>query len=144
MLKIWHSPGTCGFHLIGGGLACRIAGQALLACFQKLLRPTVIQAIRDALATARRGNTLLATQTFKHDTYFLFRRIMPARLATDKAGASCHRYSGSFSRPSLSCSWISASSSFPSVTTMSQKSSLMKTPQYVPGALTSDSPGRRL
>jgi hypothetical protein len=33
---------------------------------------------------------------------------------------------------------ISASSSFPSVTTMSQKPSLMKTPQCVPWALTSD------
>ena len=31
-------------------------------------------------------------------------------------------------------------SSFPSVTTMSQKSSLIKTPQYVPKALTSDKP----
>ena len=59
-------------------------------------------------------------------------------LPTNKACASCDGYSGSFSRPSLSCSWISASSSFPSVTTMSQKPSPMKTPQYVPGALTSD------
>ena len=72
--------GTKRFHLIGGGLACRIAGQALLACFQELLRPTVIQALRDTLAAAQRGNTLLATQTFKYDTYFLFRRIKPARL----------------------------------------------------------------
>ena len=52
-----------------------------------------------------------------------------------------NKFAGSFYRPSLSYSWISASSSFPSVTTMSQKSSLMKTPQYVQGALTSDENG---
>jgi len=46
----------------------------------------VIQAIRDALATVQRGNALLATQAFKYDVYLLFRRIMPARLATNIPG----------------------------------------------------------
>ena len=44
-----------------------------------------------------------------------------------------------FSPPGRSCSLISVSSSFPSVTTMSQKSSVMQLPQFVPKASTSDS-----
>ena len=44
------------------------------------------------------------------------------------------------SPPGRSCSLISVSSSFPSVTTMSQKSSVMQLPQFVPKALTSDRP----
>ena len=44
--------GTERLHLIAGGLACRIASQTLFAGFKELLRPTVIQALGDTLATA--------------------------------------------------------------------------------------------
>ena len=56
----------------------------------------------------------------------------------NSACGSCGECREWLSQLGLFCSWISASSSFPSVTTMSQKSSLMKTPQCVPWALTSD------
>ena len=58
--------GTKRLHLIGGGLACRIAGQALLACFQKLLRPTVVQALRYPLTAAQLRYRLLAAKTFQN------------------------------------------------------------------------------
>ena len=54
------------------------------------------------------------------------------------ACVSCAEYPEPFSPPGRSCSLISVSSSFPSVTTMSQKSSVMQLPQFVPKALTSD------
>ena len=54
------------------------------------------------------------------------------------ACVSCGEYPEPFSPPGRSCSSISVSSSFPSVTTMSQKSSVMQLPQFVPKALTSD------
>ena len=48
------------------------------------------------------------------------------------ACASCGEYPEQLFPPGRSCSWISASSSFPSVTTMSQKSSVIQLPQFVP------------
>ena len=47
--------------LAGVRLARRVPGQALLACFEKLLRPTVIQALRDPFAPAQRSDAVLAT-----------------------------------------------------------------------------------
>ena len=60
------------------------------------------------------------------------------------ACVSCGEYPEPFSPPGRSCSLISVSSSFPSVTTMSQKSSVMQLPQFVPKALTSDSASARM
>ena len=48
------------------------------------------------------------------------------------ACASCGESPEQLFPPGRSCSWISASSSFPSVTTMSQKSSVIQLPQFVP------------
>ena len=56
------------------------------------------------------------------------------------ACASCGEYPEQPSPPGRSCSLISVSSSFPSVTTMSRKSSVMQLLQFVPKALTSDTP----
>ena len=47
------------FHLVAGGRPRRIAGKPLLAGFQELLRPVVIQALSDAFAAAQRGDRLL-------------------------------------------------------------------------------------
>ena len=79
------------------------------------------------------------------------RRCSPRRAApTPRSGSSpqpytacvsCAEYPEPFSPPGRSCSLISVSSSFPSVTTMSQKSSVMQLPQFVPKALTSDNNG---
>jgi hypothetical protein len=46
-------------HLVAGGRPRRIAGKPLLAGFQELLRPVVIQALSDAFAAAQRGDRLL-------------------------------------------------------------------------------------
>ena len=64
--------------------------------------------------------------------------IVSQSAGTDISGAFDVVYPEPFSPPGRSCSLISVSSSFPSVTTMSQKSSVMQLPQFVPKALTSD------
>ena len=64
LLQITRLGAKC-LHLIAGGLACRIAGKAFLTGFQELLRPTVIKALCDALATAQYRDALLAAQPFK-------------------------------------------------------------------------------
>ena len=68
-----------------GGLARRVAGKALLACFQELLRPAVIQALGDTFAATQRGDTFLTTQSFQDDADLLFGGILLARLAADIA-----------------------------------------------------------
>jgi hypothetical protein len=60
-------------------LTCRVTGEPLLAGFQKLLRPTVIQALGDALAAAQRGDALLAAKPFKDNADLLFRRMFATR-----------------------------------------------------------------
>jgi len=53
--------------LVTGGSAGGVARQAALACLHKLLRPGVIQALRDAFLAAQLGNAVVAAQTFQHD-----------------------------------------------------------------------------
>ena len=50
------------FNLARGRLAPGVAGEPLLARFQKLFRPAVIQTLGDALAAAQGGDALLAAQ----------------------------------------------------------------------------------
>ncbi len=70
-------------HLVAGGLARGVAGEALLAGFQKLLRPAVIETLGNVLASTQRGDALFAAQTFKNNTDLFFCRMVPSRLATD-------------------------------------------------------------
>jgi hypothetical protein len=60
-----------------------LVGRGARACFQKLLRPTVIQALGDTLTTTKSGNALLATQAFQHDPDFVLRRVVFARGTPD-------------------------------------------------------------
>ena len=55
------------FNLARGRLAPGVAGEPLLARFQKLFRPAVIQTLGDALAAAQGGDALLAAQARHHD-----------------------------------------------------------------------------
>ncbi len=48
-------------------LALRVSEQALLACFQKLLAPAVVEVRSDAFAAAERGDALLAPQALDYD-----------------------------------------------------------------------------
>ena len=77
--------GTEPLHLMAGRLARRVAGKALLAGLQKLLRPAVIQALGDTLAAAQLSYALLTAQAFEHDADLLFRRELPSRATTDLA-----------------------------------------------------------
>jgi len=61
----------------------RITGQSLLASFQELLRPIVIEALGDPFAPTQRSNALLTAQAGQDNADLLFRRIMFACLATD-------------------------------------------------------------
>ena len=57
--------------LTGRGLTCRVAGQPLLASFEEVLRPLVVQALGNPLAAAQLGDRILATQALQHDADFL-------------------------------------------------------------------------
>ena len=51
-------------------------GQLILAGFEELFRPVVIEAFGYAFTPAQGSDRLLATQAFQHDTDLLFRRIL--------------------------------------------------------------------
>jgi hypothetical protein len=48
----------------GGGPGC-IASQALLSSLQEVLRPAIVQVLRDPLAATQLGNAVLAAQAFQ-------------------------------------------------------------------------------
>jgi hypothetical protein len=64
--------GPQGLYLVARRRTGCIAGQALPACFEELLRPAVIQALRNPLATAQLGDAVLAAQARQHDADLLF------------------------------------------------------------------------
>ena len=74
-----------------GRLAPGVAGKALLARFQKLLRPAVIQTLGNALMAAQGGDTLFAAQPRHHDPDLLLGRILLARLAANIPNSSLRR-----------------------------------------------------
>jgi hypothetical protein len=53
-------------------LSLRVSQQALLARFEKLFAPAIVEVGRDAFAAAQRGNAFLAPQALDHDPDFLF------------------------------------------------------------------------
>jgi hypothetical protein len=64
--------------LVRGRGPRRVASQPLLACFQELLRPTVIQVPDDSLEAAELSDALLAAQPFEDDADLFFGRELPA------------------------------------------------------------------
>jgi len=63
--------GTQVLDLIGGGLAGSVAGDALLAGLEELLRPAIVEVLGDALLAAQLGDAVLAAQAFEHDADLL-------------------------------------------------------------------------
>ena len=64
--------------VIAGGRARRVASKPLLAGFQELLRPVVIEALGDPLRAGKaRRSTSLAAQALKHDAILSSRRVLP-------------------------------------------------------------------
>jgi hypothetical protein len=80
--------GAQRLHFAAVGLTGRIPSQALLAPFQEVLRPTLIEAFRDAFPVAQRGDAVLAAPPLKDDANFLLHRILLAGLAPDVANES--------------------------------------------------------
>src|SRR3954467_10431656 len=78
-----HGLATQIVDLVRGGGPSRIASQALLSSLQEVLRPAIVQVLRDPLAATQLGNAVLATETFEHDPDLLLGRIMLARRPSD-------------------------------------------------------------
>jgi hypothetical protein len=57
--------------LITGGIANRVPRQLLLACFEEVLAPPVVEVGCDPLSPAQLGDTLLATEAFFLAAFFL-------------------------------------------------------------------------
>ena len=66
----------------GGGPGC-IASQALLSSLQEVLRPAIVQVLRDPLAATQLGNAVLAAQALQNDPDLLLGRIVLARRPSD-------------------------------------------------------------
>ena len=75
--------GTQCLYFARSGLPGRVAGKPLLASLKEFLRPAIIQALGDTLATAQRRDAFLPAQSFKDNTDLLFRGMFTTRLATD-------------------------------------------------------------
>jgi hypothetical protein len=71
--------------LAGRRLAFGVTRQPLLAGFQELLRPFVIEALRDPLAPTQLRDRVLAAQAFQDDADPLFRAVLLACYAADLA-----------------------------------------------------------
>ena len=71
--------------LARGRLAGGIPRKPLLAGFQELLRPTIVQTFGDPLPAAQFGDAVLAAQTREHNPDLLLGRILLARLTPDVA-----------------------------------------------------------
>ena len=69
--------------LVGGRLARRVAGEPLLAGFEKLLGPAVIEVLGNTLLAAQLGDAVLATQAFKDDADILLGRELTPGGAAD-------------------------------------------------------------
>ena len=62
-----------------------VAGQAALACLQKLLGPVVVEVRADPLTTAQFGDGLLTPEAFQDNADLLFGGKLTAGLALDLA-----------------------------------------------------------
>ena len=69
--------GTERLDFIGGRLACGVTGEPLLAGFEKLFRPSVVEVLGDAFFAAELGDAVLAAQAFDDDADFLLGREVP-------------------------------------------------------------------
>jgi hypothetical protein len=79
------------FDFVTGGFPGRVASQLLLARFEKVLAPALVEVRGDAFSTAQVGDTLLASESFEHDADLLFRGKLPSASPTD---LSHRRFSG--------------------------------------------------
>jgi hypothetical protein len=69
--------------LVAARLSNGIPRQLLLAGFEKVLAPAVVEVRRDALSAAQLGDALLTAQALEYDPDLLFRGKLPAGPAAD-------------------------------------------------------------
>ena len=69
--------------LIAVGSACGVTRKPLLAGLQELLRPTVIQALGDALLATQLSNAVFTTQSRQDNPDLLLRRVTLPRLTAN-------------------------------------------------------------
>ena len=69
--------------LAGCGLAFGVARQSLLAGFQELLRPLVVEALGNAFTPAQLCNGVFASKPFQDYADLVFGRVLLAGLAAD-------------------------------------------------------------
>ena len=72
-------------HLAGIGFPGRIARKTLLAGFEELLRPAVIQALGDPLPPAQLGDALFTSQAFQNNADLLLSGILASCCPADIA-----------------------------------------------------------
>ena len=71
------------FDFVAGGFTNRVAGQLLLARFEEILAPSVVEVRRDAFSPAEFRDALLASESFEDNTDLLFSRELPSASPTD-------------------------------------------------------------
>src|SRR5690606_29263498 len=120
-------------HLTGGRSAGRVASQTALARFHELLRPDIVQALRDAFLAAQLGDAVLAAQTFQHDPDLVLSREVPACRTSNVLH---HPLCGGLRRRFFQGGFGLHLRSF--VTTTKPKSSLLHNLKSVPLVLTPD------
>jgi hypothetical protein len=70
-------------HFFAVSFSCGIAGQALLASFEKLLAPAVVQIAVDPFPPAQFGDRCFSTESFKDYADLIFSGIFLASLSAD-------------------------------------------------------------
>jgi hypothetical protein len=65
------------FDFVSDGLSDGVSGKLLLARFEKVLAPSVVEVRGDAFSTTEIGDALLASKPFKDNADLLFRRELP-------------------------------------------------------------------
>ena len=73
------------FDFVAGRFSDRVASQLLLARFEKVLAPAVVEVRSDAFSATQAGDALLASQPFEYDADLLFGRELSSGAAPDLA-----------------------------------------------------------
>src|SRR5690606_39476774 len=70
-------------HFAGGRSTGGVSSETALAGLHELLRPSVIQALRDAFLAAQFGNAVLTAQPIEHDADLILGREVPTGRTAD-------------------------------------------------------------
>jgi hypothetical protein len=108
--------------LVGRRLSRGVASKPLLAGFEKLLGPTVVEVLSDSLFPAELGDAVFTAQSIEHDADLLLGRELPPDGPPDVPDGLLRV---------LRSLLVSLSHRVPPEVTMSRKLSLTQSAQYV-------------